>query len=147
MARKKIDFSLFQKKCPSQPTAEYIEKEFEAFLLYCEVNNQQPIKESWNNFLGASRQQRNSWVNATRGINTISEEEFLLRRDTLKKIDDFIEESLAYHLITTEKTNGSLIFYMKNAFKWRDKPEDEDKSINVQIGVILPKKRREDSKK
>src|SRR5690606_26232593 len=99
MAKKKIDFNLFKKKCPSQPTAEYIENEFYNFLEYCDENSYFPTKHGWYVFLSASKQQINSWKNASRGLTTIEEEEFNRRRDLLKKIDDYIEESLSYDLL------------------------------------------------
>lgn len=147
MARKKIDFNLFMKKCPSQPTVEYIESEFNAFLDYCQENNYFPTKHGWYVFLSASKQQVSNWKAAHRNITDISEEEFNRRRDLLKKIDDFIEESLSYDLLTSDRTNGNLIFYMKNSFKWTDRPQQDDISINIKTKGFLPSNKVKKGKK
>ena len=143
MAKKKIDFKLFQKKCPSQPTAEYIESEFNGFLDYCTENELFPTKHGWYVFLSASKQQISAWKSARKGITVISEEEFIKRADLLKKIDDYIEESLSYDLLTSERTNGNLIFYMKNSFKWTDRPQTEESSINLKSKGYLGDKKRD----
>ena len=147
MARKKIDFNLFMKKCPSQPTVEYIESEFNAFLDYCQENNYFPTKHGWYVFLSASKQQVSNWKAAHRNITDISEEEFNRRRDLLKKIDDFIEESLSYDLLTSDRTNGNLIFYMKNSFKWTDRPQQDDISINIKTKGFSPTNKPKKGKK
>ena len=147
MAKKKIDFNLFVKQCPSQPSAEYIKSEFDAFLDYCDKNNLFPTKHGWYVFLSASKQQVSNWKASFRNITDISEEEFNRRRDLLKKIDDFIEESLSYDLLTSDRTNGNLIFYMKNSFKWTDRPQQEEIQINVKTPGFLPNKKRKNGKK
>ena len=142
MKIKKIDYDLFIKECPAQPTSEYIEKEFKNFLDYCEEKEYMPTKHNWNIFLGATRQQINSWKNAARGITTIEEEEFNRRRDTLKKIEDFIEESLSYTLVSSERALPNLMLYMKNSYKWTDRPQAEEVSINIKTNGFSSKDKK-----
>ncbi len=53
------------------------------------------------------------------------------RRETLKKIDKTIEEALSESLLTSDRTNGNLIFYLKNSYKWTDRPQQEEISVNI----------------
>ena len=147
MKIKKIDYDLFIKECPTQPTTEYIEKEFKNFLDYCEEKEYMPTKHNWYVFLGATRQQINGWKNAARGIATINEEEFNKRRDTMKKIEDFIEESLAYTLISSERALPNLMLYMKNSYKWTDRPQQDDISINIKTKGFSPTNKPKKGKK
>lgn len=139
---KEMDFELFKKKCPSQPTVEYLENEFKGFIDYCAEHQYMPSKHNWYIYLGATRQQINSWKNATRGVTTISEEEFNERRDIFKKIEDFIEESLSHTLITSERPLPNLMIYMKNSFKWTDRPQPEEVAINIKTKGYIPDRKR-----
>lgn len=144
MARKKIDTELLKKKTPTQPSVEYIEKEFIAYMDYCLEHDYFPTKHGWYVFLNVSKQQMSNWKAAYRGTTGIEEEEFVRRRDMLKKIEDMIEESLAYDLLTSGKTNGNLIFYMKNSFKWTDRPQQDDIAIQIKSKGFGAKKRKKE---
>ena len=143
--KKLIDIELLKKKTPSQPTAEYLEIEFEKFLEYCQEKDVTPTKHSWRVFLNVLDQTIGNWMAPYRGVAMFSEEEYEARRVVLKKIDKIIENALANSLINSDRTNGNLIFYLKNSYKWTDRPQEDAKAINVNIGSVAktsPKKRK-----
>ena len=144
---KYIDAALLKKKTPTQPTAEYLEKEFDAFLDYCQKNDWIPTKHSWRVYLNVLDQTINNWMDSTRGTVTIEEEEFLKRREVIKKIDKTIENALSASLLTSDRTNGNLIFYMKNSFKWTDRPQQDDISINIKTKGFSPSSKVKKGKK
>lgn len=138
----RIDKELFRKKTPSQPTADYLEEEFYKFLEYCEERDKRPTKHSWRVFLNVLDQTVGGWMDATRNTTTLSEEEYLKRREVLKKIDKYIEESLSDELLEGDRTNGNLIFYLKNSYKWTDRPQQDEVTINIKTKGYLPTGKR-----
>lgn len=143
----RIDINLLKKKTPSQPTAEYLEQEFANFLDYCQEREKIPTKHAWRVFLNVLDQTISNWMDSTRGVTTIEQEEFLKRREVLKKIDKTIEDALSESLLTSDRTNGNLIFYLKNSYKWTDRPQQEEIQINVKTPGFLPNKKRKNGKK
>lgn len=141
MAKKiRIDKDLLRKKTPSQPTAEYLEQEFYNFLEYCEERDKRPTKHAWRVFLNVLDGTYNNWLNATRNTQDVSEEEFNDRRTVIKKIDKYIEESLSDELLESERTNGNLMFYLKNSYKWTDRPQQEELSVTIKTKGTMSKR-------
>lgn len=143
----RIDIKLLKKQTPTQPTAEYLEQEFANFLDYCQEREKIPTKHAWRVFLNVLDQTISNWMDSTRGVTTIEQEEFLKRREVLKKIDKTIEDALSESLLTSDRTNGNLIFYLKNSYKWTDRPQQEEIQINVKTPGFLPNKKRKNGKK
>ena len=143
----KIDPELLKKKTPSQPSAEYLEEEFMNFLDYCKENDWIPTKHSWRVYLNVLDQQINAWMDSTRNTTTLSEEEFITRRDVIKKIDKTIENALSASLLNSDRTNGNLIFYLKNSYKWTDRPQQDDISINIKTKGFSPTSKPKKGKK
>ena len=143
----RIDIKLLKKQTPTQPTAEYLEQEFANFLDYCQEREKIPTKHAWRVFLNVLDQTISNWMDSTRGVTTIGEEEFIKRREVLKKIDKTIEDALSESLLTSDRTNGNLIFYLKNSYKWTDRPQQEEIQINVKTPGFLPNKKRKNGKK
>ena len=67
----------------------------------------------------------------------MTDEEFSERVDALKKIEMTMESGMAQTLLASEGNAGKFVFYLKNAFKWRDQPEAE-KQININFGGYIP---------
>lgn len=44
-------------------------------------------------------------------------------KDALKRLENYLETEITLALLDKEKTNAGIIFYLKNAFGWRDKQE------------------------
>lgn len=140
--KKLIDIELLKKKTPSQPTADYLEEEFMKFLEYCQERELTPTKHSWRVFLNVLDQTVGGWMDATRNTTTLSEEEYLKRREVIKKIDKNIENALSESLITSDRTNGNLIFYLKNSYKWTDRPQQEEVTVNIKTKGFMPSEKK-----
>ena len=143
----RIDINLLKKKTPSQPTAEYLEQEFANFLDYCQEREKIPTKHAWRVFLNVLDQTVGGWMDSTRNTTTLSEEEFIRRREVIKKIEKSIEDALSESLLTSDRTNGNLIFYLKNSYKWTDRPQQDDISINIKTKGFSPSSKVKKGKK
>lgn len=139
----KIDVTLLKKKTPTQPTAEYLEQEFINYVEYANERQSPITKHGWRVFLNVLDQTMTNWMKATRAVTGLSEEEYNRRLFIIKKIDTIIEENLSESLLNSERTNGNLIFYLKNSYKWTDRPQQEDVSVSVKSAGFLSNKKRD----
>ena len=86
-------------------------------------------------------------MDSTRNTTTLTEEEFIRRREVIKKIEKSIEDALSESLLTSDRTNGNLIFYLKNSYKWTDRPQQDDISINIKTKGFSPSSKVKKGKK
>ena len=141
----KIDVDLLRKEPLSNPTADEILKEFQSYIEYAEEREILITPLGWMNYLNISdtTYQRN-WRKAGHNLG-LNEEEFNERFRVLKKIDEAIEDLMTRDMLSTNYPT-SRIFFLKAKYGWSDKADDS-KQINISVGAVSPKKRKEDSKK
>lgn len=139
------DFQLLRRTPVKNPKAEELAGHFEDFLEWCQVNGKPVLKGYWISFLNITKQTYYNWNNASKNVE-FTEEEINDRITLIKKIDSILENGMTVELLQAKYPTG-VIFYMKNAFDWKNSTDNDNKTISVQIGTVLPKKRREDNKK
>ena len=141
----RADAELLRRKAVSNPKADELEQHFMEFLEWCQANDKPLLKGYWISYLNITKQTYYNWSRADKNVE-FSDEEINDRITLIKKIDTVLENGMTSDLLGSKYPTG-IIFYLKNAFKWRDKSEDENQQINISVGAVAPKKRKEDSKK
>ena len=140
-----VNPEFLNKQVPDQPSADYLLDEFKRYVAYSDDNNEIINKHGFRVFLNVLYSTYTSWLTPYIGTTVISEADYNERRLIAKKIDEAIEQSLGQRMMGSDRTNGNLIFYLKNAYKWTDRPPDEPTQIVIE-GSGFAKKHRKANK-
>mgnify|MGYP006284438281 CR=1 FL=1 len=96
-----------------KPTPTKLKQKIEKYLKDCIENNKLPTKNGVCITLDIHRDTYNEWKKS----NDLS--------DALKKIEVLIEEHWTQGLYSKSYDTAGCIFYLKNAFQWRDRTETD----------------------
>ena len=99
----------------------------ELFIEYCDIRvneDKLPLtKLSFYVFLGISKQTYAFWKDEKMN-KYLTDTEFEERLDLIKKIDDTMESDLGDKMMEAKYPTG-MIFTLKNAYQWTDRPQNE----------------------
>ena len=129
-----------------KPKAEDLAK---LFIEYCDLRVNEdhlPLtKLSFYVFLGIGKQQYAYWKDEKMN-KYLTDKEFEERLDLIKKIDDAMENDLGDGMMNAKYPTG-MIFTLKNAYQWTDRPQNEP-TLNIKFGgYMLPAESSKDAKK
>lgn len=121
----------------------------ELFIEYCDIRvneDKLPLtKLSFYVFLGISKETYFFWQDEK--LNKyLTDEEFTERLTLIKKIDSAMENDLGDGMMNAKYPTG-MIFTLKNAYQWTDRPQNEP-TLNIKFGgYMLPADTSKDTKK